>query len=97
MEECIKLGLAKSIGISNFNTQQINRILEVATIKPAVNQVTSPLATLQLRFLTAKTEALLISHWDLWWTKWEWEHFILPCKLSFQKRTTFICHQRFLQ
>jgi diketogulonate reductase-like aldo/keto reductase len=39
MEECVKLGLAKSIGISNFNTQQITRVLEVATIKPAVNQV----------------------------------------------------------
>jgi diketogulonate reductase-like aldo/keto reductase len=40
MEECVKLDLAKSIGVSNFNTQQINRVLEVATIKPAVNQVT---------------------------------------------------------
>jgi diketogulonate reductase-like aldo/keto reductase len=39
MEECLKLGLAKSIGISNFNTQQIKRVLDVATIKPAVNQV----------------------------------------------------------
>ncbi|PSN30152.1 hypothetical protein C0J52_23236, partial [Blattella germanica] len=39
MEECVKLGLTKSIGISNFNSQQINRILESATIKPVVNQV----------------------------------------------------------
>ncbi|PNF24350.1 1,5-anhydro-D-fructose reductase [Cryptotermes secundus] len=39
MEECVKLGLARSVGISNFNTEQINRVLEVATIKPAVNQV----------------------------------------------------------
>ncbi|KAJ4430910.1 hypothetical protein ANN_19502, partial [Periplaneta americana] len=39
MEQCVKLGLAKSIGISNFNTQQIKRVLEVATITPAVNQV----------------------------------------------------------
>lgn len=39
MEECVKLGLTKSIGISNFNTQQIKRVLDVATIKPAVNQV----------------------------------------------------------
>jgi diketogulonate reductase-like aldo/keto reductase len=42
MEECVKLGLTKSIGISNFNTQQIKRVLDVATIKPAVNQVNIP-------------------------------------------------------
>ena len=39
MEECVKLGLVKSIGISNFNSEQINRVLKAATIKPAVNQV----------------------------------------------------------
>ncbi|XP_069679073.1 aldo-keto reductase family 1 member B1-like [Periplaneta americana] len=39
MEDCFKLGLAKSIGLSNFNSQQIQRILDVATIKPVVNQV----------------------------------------------------------
>jgi diketogulonate reductase-like aldo/keto reductase len=40
MEECVKLGLTKSIGLSNFNSQQIQRILDIATIKPVVNQVT---------------------------------------------------------
>lgn len=39
MEECVKLGLVKSIGISNFNSEQINRVLEIATIKPVTNQV----------------------------------------------------------
>ncbi|KAJ9598319.1 hypothetical protein L9F63_010997, partial [Diploptera punctata] len=39
MEECLKLGLAKSIGLSNFNSVQIQRILDVATIRPVVNQV----------------------------------------------------------
>jgi hypothetical protein len=39
MEECVKLGLTKSIGLSNFNSQQIQRILDNATIKPVVNQV----------------------------------------------------------
>lgn len=39
MEECVKLGYAKSIGLSNFNSQQIERILKIATIKPVVNQV----------------------------------------------------------
>ena len=39
MEEAHKLGLAKSIGVSNFNHEQIDRILAVANVKPAVNQV----------------------------------------------------------
>jgi aldehyde reductase len=38
MEECVKLGLTKSIGLSNFNSQQIQRVLDNATIKPVVNQ-----------------------------------------------------------
>ncbi|CAK9795127.1 Aldo-keto reductase family 1 member B10 [Anthophora plagiata] len=39
MEECVKLGLTKSIGLSNFNSQQIDRILSAATIKPVMNQI----------------------------------------------------------
>lgn len=39
MEECVKLGLTKSIGLSNFNSEQIQRVLDVATIRPVVNQV----------------------------------------------------------
>jgi len=39
MEECVNLGLVKSIGVSNFNSQQIDRILGMCTVKPAVNQV----------------------------------------------------------
>jgi diketogulonate reductase-like aldo/keto reductase len=40
MEECVKLGLTKSIGLSNFNSEQIKRVLDVATVSPVVNQVT---------------------------------------------------------
>lgn len=39
MEQVSKKGLAKSIGISNFSKRQIERVLEVATIIPANNQV----------------------------------------------------------
>ena len=39
MEECVKLGLAKSIGLSNFNSMQITRILSNSKIKPVMNQV----------------------------------------------------------
>lgn len=39
MQECVNLGLAKSIGVSNFNQSQIERLVAAATILPAVNQV----------------------------------------------------------
>ncbi|KRT83716.1 hypothetical protein AMK59_3403 [Oryctes borbonicus] len=39
MEECINQGLAKSIGVSNFNSEQIERLLKNCKIKPVVNQV----------------------------------------------------------
>eukprot|EP00262_Sarcandra_glabra_P014596 TRINITY_DN4294_c0_g1_i5.p1 TRINITY_DN4294_c0_g1~~TRINITY_DN4294_c0_g1_i5.p1 ORF type:complete len:122 (-),score=23.42 TRINITY_DN4294_c0_g1_i5:220-585(-) len=39
MEECQRLGLAKSIGVSNFSCKKLADLLAVATIPPAVNQV----------------------------------------------------------
>ncbi|XP_046385454.1 aldo-keto reductase family 1 member B1-like [Ischnura elegans] len=39
MEACVTEGLSKSIGVSNFNSHQIDRVLAVAKIKPAVNQI----------------------------------------------------------
>jgi aldehyde reductase len=39
MEKCVQLGLTRSIGLSNFNSQQIDRVLANATIKPVNLQV----------------------------------------------------------
>jgi len=39
MEELVRKGLVKSIGLSNFNKAQIERVLAKATIVPATNQV----------------------------------------------------------
>ncbi|KAL3751115.1 hypothetical protein ACJRO7_012000 [Eucalyptus globulus] len=39
MEECQKLGLAKSIGVSNFSSKKLEKLLSIAEIAPAVNQV----------------------------------------------------------
>lgn len=39
MEECVKLGLTKGIGLSNFNSKQVERMLEAASIQPVINQV----------------------------------------------------------
>jgi diketogulonate reductase-like aldo/keto reductase len=39
MEDVHKKGLAKSIGVSNFNEQQIDRILANSSVNPVTNQV----------------------------------------------------------
>lgn len=39
MEKLVEAGLTKSIGLSNFNSKQVARVLESATIKPAMNQI----------------------------------------------------------
>ncbi|XP_054162254.1 1,5-anhydro-D-fructose reductase-like [Oppia nitens] len=38
MEDLFRQGLAKSIGVSNFNIKQLQRVLNEASIKPSVNQ-----------------------------------------------------------
>lgn len=39
MEDCVKLGLTKSIGVSNFNVQLLNDLLTYAEIRPVCNQI----------------------------------------------------------
>ncbi|RHN61406.1 putative methylecgonone reductase [Medicago truncatula] len=39
MEYCYRLGLAKSIGVSNFGIKKLSMLFESAKIYPAVNQV----------------------------------------------------------
>ncbi|WCJ33697.1 NAD(P)-linked oxidoreductase superfamily protein [Euphorbia peplus] len=39
MEECQYLGLTKAIGVSNFSCNKLLKLLSVAKIPPAVNQV----------------------------------------------------------
>jgi diketogulonate reductase-like aldo/keto reductase len=39
MEDCYRLGLAKSIGVSNFGIKKLSTLLENAKIPPAINQV----------------------------------------------------------
>lgn len=39
MEGCVDDGLTKSIGLSNFNSKQIQRVIDNAKIKPAMLQV----------------------------------------------------------
>lgn len=46
MEKLVEKGLVRSIGLSNFNSEQIARILSGCTIKPVMNQIeVSPTVT----------------------------------------------------
>ena len=45
MEKCVEKGWVKSIGVSNFNSQQVKNIVDNSKIKPVCNQVEcSPIA-----------------------------------------------------
>lgn len=41
MEDVLKDGLVRSIGISNFNSEQVTRVLNNSSVKPVTNQVES--------------------------------------------------------
>jgi diketogulonate reductase-like aldo/keto reductase len=41
MEDLVKKGLTKAIGISNFNSEQITRLMKIGSMKPVVLQVES--------------------------------------------------------
>ncbi|PSN47617.1 Alcohol dehydrogenase [NADP(+)] A [Blattella germanica] len=39
LEKCVDQGLVRSLGLSNFNSKQLNRVLKIARIKPVNLQV----------------------------------------------------------
>jgi len=39
LEQLVKTGLVRSIGVSNFNSEQVERVNSIAEIKPVTNQV----------------------------------------------------------
>jgi len=49
MEQCVDEGLIRSIGISNFNSEQIQYIIDNARIKPAACEVL--LSMIRYRFV----------------------------------------------
>ncbi|XP_027125634.2 protein REDOX 2 [Coffea arabica] len=65
MEECTKLGLTKSIGLSNFTREKICKLLEIATIPPAVNQVEMNVGWQQRKLVPfAKERGIRICAWS---------------------------------
>lgn len=39
MEKCLKMGLCKGIGVSNFSCKKLQNLLDFASVPPAINQV----------------------------------------------------------
>ncbi|XP_049356852.1 protein REDOX 2-like [Solanum verrucosum] len=65
MEECYKLGLAKSIGVCNFSCTKLSQLLTHATIPPAVNQVEMHVAWRQEKMLAfCKEKGIHVSAWS---------------------------------
>nr|GMD18280.1 methylecgonone reductase-like [Ipomoea batatas] len=65
MENCCKLGLAKSIGVSNFTPQKISQLLQNATIPPAVNQVEMSVLWQQSKLLEfCREKGIQVSAWS---------------------------------
>nr|GLL32055.1 methylecgonone reductase-like [Ipomoea trifida] len=65
MENCCKLGLAKSIGVSNFTSKKISQLLQNATIPPAVNLVEMSVAWQQSKLLEfCREKGVYVSAWS---------------------------------
>ncbi|XP_068658701.1 non-functional NADPH-dependent codeinone reductase 2-like isoform X1 [Aristolochia californica] len=65
MEECSKLGLAKSIGVSNFTCKKLQDLLAAARIPPAVNQVEMNTGWQQKKLMGfCKEKGIHVSAWS---------------------------------
>jgi len=67
LEKLVDLKLTRSIGISNFNQSQTDEILQIARIKPAVNQIELHpyLNQLEMRQYCAKHNIVITSYCPL--------------------------------
>eukprot|EP00268_Persea_americana_P040435 TRINITY_DN4015_c0_g1_i2.p1 TRINITY_DN4015_c0_g1~~TRINITY_DN4015_c0_g1_i2.p1 ORF type:complete len:321 (-),score=73.08 TRINITY_DN4015_c0_g1_i2:190-1152(-) len=65
MEECQRLGLVKSIGVSNFSCKKLSQLMVNAKIPPAVNQVELNPAWQQRQLRDfCKENGILVSAWS---------------------------------
>jgi diketogulonate reductase-like aldo/keto reductase len=67
MEDCVRLGLTRGIGLSNFNSVQVQRVLDNCGIKPVVNQVPLNFSSIRIfsvvaLLVTEKRDRLQIIH-----------------------------------
>lgn len=67
MEELVKLGKTKSIGVANFGVKNLNKLLSFCKIKPVVNQIELHpyLPQYEIRDLCKKNEIQIVSYSSL--------------------------------
>lgn len=67
MENLVDLGLVKSIGLSNFNSEQVDRVVNESRIKPVSNQVEcSPMVNQkQLTAFCREREVVVVAYCPL--------------------------------
>lgn len=65
LEECVKLGLVKSIGVSNYQEKHLEELLKVVEIKPVINQVElhPKLSLVDLRKVCDK-HGIIVTSWQ---------------------------------
>lgn len=51
LEQLVASGRVKSIGLSNFNSEQVSRVIQFATIKPVINQIECHANFNQLKYI----------------------------------------------
>lgn len=62
MEELVRKGMVRSIGLSNFNSEQVARVLKSSTIKPVMNQIEcSPTISQQKLIEFCKEREILVT------------------------------------
>lgn len=61
MEKLVEAGKVRSLGLSNFNSSQIDRIFKIATFKPTVLQIEASIVFLNDKLIKyAKSRGLQV-------------------------------------
>jgi 2,5-diketo-D-gluconate reductase A len=65
MEEYVRKGLIKSIGLSNFNPHHIETLLQYAKVKPALNQIEiHPYHTQESNIAATRNHDIAVQSWS---------------------------------
>jgi 2,5-diketo-D-gluconate reductase A len=64
MEDCVRQGKVRSIGVSNFNRHHLDDLLAYADIRPAINQIeVHPLMTQEENIAYNRSLGILVEAW----------------------------------
>ena len=65
MEDSVRQGMVKSIGVSNFNRHHLDDLLSYAEIRPSINQIeVHPLLTQEANIAYNHSLGIQVMAWD---------------------------------